>query len=559
MRTASTLSTIWTKPGGIRSPRDSACSSRASAAAMRSRIFRIRAARREWFRAYSLAVSRLNLFGSGQTLTLQGVLSTLQKRAVLNYFVPRIFDTPKLDATFSILYDDTYDVRTFQSKREEATVKLTQHVSKPITIFYDFSYRHVGVSDLKINPLLLPQLAQSVRVGIAEINLIQDRRDDPLDPHKGIYNTLNVGLATKILRFADQLRCASWGETRHIIELGEKLVLARETQVGPAARLLLFRRTRSRAIPFRSPSVFSAAAAIHSGDSPKTRPGPRDTLTGFPLGGSALVLQQHRTAISAVRRRTSTVCLFEDAGNIYSSLGSISFRVDQRNPADFDYMVHAVGFGIRYRTPIGPLRLDLAYSINPPRYNGFPGNYSQLMQCSVANTCQASPLQISHFQFFFSIGQAFLMARNVSLLAMPAADADRCRPAVIVDRIAVAVGDKIITDSEIDLRIRLSAFQNGEKPDFSLSSRQGGGAGVDRSKARRARNGCWPLSSSGRDSAERPCSPNTQKADYKSDPGSPAPGAGRYGLTAAGSGGRSGQAIGSAHVSQSAFSARRCR
>ncbi len=91
----------------------------------------------------------------------------------------------------------------------------------------------------------------------------------------------------------------------------------------------------------------------------------------------------------------------------YSSIGAISFRVDQRNPQDFDYMVHAVGFGMRYKTPIGPLRLDLADSINPPRFNGFPGNYSQLVQCSVANTCQASLQQISHFQFFFSIGQAF--------------------------------------------------------------------------------------------------------------------------------------------------------
>ncbi len=44
--------------------------------------------------------------------------------------------------------------------------------------------------------------------------------------------------------------------------------------------------------------------------------------------------------------------------------------------------------------------------------------------------------------------------------------------AVIVDRVAVAVGDKIITDSEIELRIRLAAFQNDEKPDFSLDARR---------------------------------------------------------------------------------------
>ncbi len=44
--------------------------------------------------------------------------------------------------------------------------------------------------------------------------------------------------------------------------------------------------------------------------------------------------------------------------------------------------------------------------------------------------------------------------------------------AVIVDRIAITVGNKVITDSEIDLRIRLTAFQNEEKPDFSLTAKR---------------------------------------------------------------------------------------
>jgi len=44
--------------------------------------------------------------------------------------------------------------------------------------------------------------------------------------------------------------------------------------------------------------------------------------------------------------------------------------------------------------------------------------------------------------------------------------------AAIVDRIAVVVGDKVITDSEIDLRIRLSAFQNDLQPEFSPAARR---------------------------------------------------------------------------------------
>jgi len=44
--------------------------------------------------------------------------------------------------------------------------------------------------------------------------------------------------------------------------------------------------------------------------------------------------------------------------------------------------------------------------------------------------------------------------------------------AVIVDRIAIAAGDKIITQSEIAQRIRLTAFQNHQQPDVSLAARR---------------------------------------------------------------------------------------
>jgi len=106
--------------------------------------------------------------------------------------------------------------------------------------------------------------------------------------------------------------------------------------------------------------------------------------------------------------------LFHDMGNVYSSLNNISFHFHQNNLQDFDYMVQAVGFGIRYRTPVGPIRLDAAYSINPPSYVGFSGTPAQILNCNpnvplsqLPSYCQSTPQSISHFQFFFSIGQTF--------------------------------------------------------------------------------------------------------------------------------------------------------
>ena len=104
--------------------------------------------------------------------------------------------------------------------------------------------------------------------------------------------------------------------------------------------------------------------------------------------------------------------LFHDMGNVFSSLSNISLSVHQADKEHFDYAVHAAGFGIRYKTPVGPLRLDLAYSINPPAYVGFPGTPADLLKCTPnaaqpTAACVGVPQRVSHFQFFFSIGQTF--------------------------------------------------------------------------------------------------------------------------------------------------------
>jgi outer membrane protein insertion porin family len=106
--------------------------------------------------------------------------------------------------------------------------------------------------------------------------------------------------------------------------------------------------------------------------------------------------------------------LFHDMGNVFSTLSNISFRYHQRNLQDFDYTVHDVGLGLRYKTPVGPIRVDLAYGLNPPAFLGFSGNAQQLLQCNpnlppseLPSYCQTTRQHVSHFQFFFSIGQTF--------------------------------------------------------------------------------------------------------------------------------------------------------
>ena len=102
-------------------------------------------------------------------------------------------------------------------------------------------------------------------------------------------------------------------------------------------------------------------------------------------------------------------------GNVYSDVSSISFRVRQRNLQDFDYMVHSIGFGIRFRTPVGPIRADFSISPNSPRFFGFNGSRNDLLNipanqplCEAQTTSPTcSNQRINWFQFHFSLGQTF--------------------------------------------------------------------------------------------------------------------------------------------------------
>jgi outer membrane protein assembly factor BamA len=325
--------------------------------------------------------------------------------------------------TYSILFDNTFDVQTFASKREEASIQISQKFSKSLNGLFQFAYRRVSVSDVVIPVLLIPQVIQPARIGILSARLIQDRRDNPTDPHRGIYNTADVAVAGRF--FGSQrsfgrvlLRNATY------YRLTNNITLARQTQFGIIAPFAAPSGVNEQeSVPL--PERFFAGGADSLRAFPYNQAGPRDTgapvvpggpasqPTGFPLGGNALFINNIELRFPFIGENIQGV-LFHDMGNVYSSSGNISFRFHQRNDQDFDYAVHAAGFGIRYRTPIGPIRADLAYSINPPSFIGFKGTPTQLLQCnpslppsSLPGFCQGVPQNVSHFQFFFSIGQAF--------------------------------------------------------------------------------------------------------------------------------------------------------
>ena len=361
----------------------------------------------------SFDATRSNLWGVAHSISLRTRVSTLDQRAILTYSWPRLFRRDNLNLSFTGLYEYSKDIVTFNSTREETSAQISQRFSKTITMFYRFTYRKVSVSDLKVTQYLIGQLSQPVRVGIPSLNLVQDRRDDPVEPHRGIYSTLDLGLSERVFGSERSFfRALARNATYH--RLGKKLVLARNTEFGQI-HALNYRCAPGdatcmlNAIPL--PERFFGGGGTSMRGFAENQAGQRDTGSGFPLGGTALLFNQTELRFPLIGEDIGGV-LFHDCGNLYSSLSNLSFRTDQRNLQDFDYMVHAVGLGIRYRTPIGPVRADVAYAINPPYFYGFNGTDQQLLNAGL-NPCPpnaASLCQVKnsgHIQFFISIGQTF--------------------------------------------------------------------------------------------------------------------------------------------------------
>ena len=347
----------------------------------------------------SFGINRSNALGLGHTASILTRLSNIQKRVVFSYVAPQFKGNDAVNLSFTGVYDDARDIRTFHAKRQEAFVQLGQKLTKANTVQYRIGYRHVTVdqNSLQISPGLIPILSQPVQLTIASVTFAQDRRDDPSDAHKGIYNSLDAAFATNFFGSKTTFtRALGRNSTYH--KLKRDVVLARSTSFGVETKL----GRLDVPLPER---FFAGGSSSHRGF-PDNQAGPRDLITGFPVGGTALLMNSVEVRFPLIGDNLRGV-VFHDAGNVYSQIGKVSFRYQQQGITDFNYMVHALGFGIRYRTPVGPIRIDLGYALNPPKFSGFKGSRDQLFGDPALLPGLITRQQISHFQFHFSLGQAF--------------------------------------------------------------------------------------------------------------------------------------------------------
>jgi outer membrane protein assembly complex protein YaeT len=397
-------------------------------------------------------ITRLNVGGRNQTLIFQSHVGRLQQRGLISYEIPKLFNNDRLKLFYTVFYDNSLDVATFTSQRLEGKIDLHQQIGKlqpnhATSITYRFDYRRVAASNLvsTFSPAAFSLFSLPARVGGPGFTYIRDQRDNPLESTKGQYFTLDAFAASSYLGSeADYSRVLGQDATYYAFgRSNHKFVLARSTTIGleqafrgtrvlppGACQIIHLVNSCSQGISvIPLPEVFFAGGGNSHRGFGLNQAGPRDPDSGFPVGGSALFVNSEELRFPPVSLPYLGggfgFAVFHDMGNVFTAGHDMLkglLRWHQPNPAQclqsggiivtacetyfnnagYDYTSHAVGLGLRYKTPIGPLRFDFGYNLNPTSY--FQGT---TFSTTTGQALTYETQRLRHFNLFFSIGQPF--------------------------------------------------------------------------------------------------------------------------------------------------------
>jgi len=403
-----------------------------------------------------LALTRNNLFGREQSASVQGTYGLLEQRIDLIYQNPNLLGHRKLGLTFTGGYANSQDVTTYVASRFEAGFRFTQTFNRPggglsraNTFVYGFDFRRVKVAEdsLQVFPTqsFVQALSSAVRVGGPSFTWIRDTRDNPVDAHRGTYTS-----------FQEFLSAAPFGAEAHF----NRIDISNSSFYGfDKGRFVLARNTRygqERAFGRGNTALLPLPERLYAGGPTSIRgfsinaAGPRDPQTGFPIGGAAALVNNLELRLPPPTLpyfgNTVSFVLFHDMGNVFNNSRDVwpsLLHVSQpdrdvckvltppqpkpdppnkgepylpepgspvtstgphggpKGACSFNYFSQTPGLGLRYHTPVGPIRLDFSYNLNPPIYP-VDVDYSQKQPFSDQHVGEAS-----HFNFFFSLGQTF--------------------------------------------------------------------------------------------------------------------------------------------------------
>ena len=300
----------------------------------------------------------LHLQNAGAVVT--GSSNLTEYRVLGTFREPRLFNSSADGSATAAVEQQSRS--SFSFHRVGATMLAVRRLTPTLSLTPSYQIQRtelLGVNVTEENQgTLAPLIARlfstkPLRLSSLSSLLIHDRRDDAVNPTLGHYISVNGQVAA--LAIGSQVGFAKSFITAQMFRTlprSKGIVLAGNARLGVAGEF-------DTDNPIPEPERFFAGGDTtvrgFALDTLGVRHDPidpqRDTIdkNGFPIGGNATVILMGEARVPV--RGSMSVVGFFDTGNVFQ-------RLDQ---VDVTQLRSAVGFGVRYRSPFGPIRFDLGF------------------------------------------------------------------------------------------------------------------------------------------------------------------------------------------------------
>ncbi|MEX2273645.1 MAG: POTRA domain-containing protein [Vicinamibacterales bacterium] len=284
-------------------------------------------------------------------------------RAVGSYRESRAF---RFDADLVVSAGLERAIRTsFSFDRQSLSADVLKRLSPAVRASARYAVEYTTLVDQGIkeeDQLPIDRLFPQVRLSIVSGSILRDTRSDPVDPERGAMMAVDVDLAPRAL--GSQVGFVkTFGQAIFFRRLptATRIVFAGGARLGLA-------RGFSRVV---DQTVELSASPIEVRDIPASQrffAGGSTTVRGFQLdrlgvpeildpdglsnGGNAMLVMNAELRLPVWKDLGAVT--FVDAGNVFARVSD--FDITELRPT--------AGVGLRYRSPIGPLRLDVGFKLN---------------------------------------------------------------------------------------------------------------------------------------------------------------------------------------------------
>jgi outer membrane protein assembly complex protein YaeT len=284
---------------------------------------------------------RSNILGSAAQLSLSGQFSLKEKRAVISWEQPYFFGHPM--ETYLNAWLEREERRSFSYERRGISLTGINSISENMIFLLTLRWVRTELFNLKIEPSEVDRQHSPFSATSVSGSFIWDRRDDPFNPAAGSFLSFAFEWAYPLFKVKSYY-LKSFLKHQQFIPVFPRVTFSWTSRLGLG----------EGKIPIHERFFAGGSNSFRGAEFDEL--GPKDSLSQMPVGGKALFLLNFELSfplLSAVENLSGAV--FYDKGSVFTGVKDLSLS----------QLRDALGIGIRYRTPLGPVRLELGWNLNP--------------------------------------------------------------------------------------------------------------------------------------------------------------------------------------------------